>query len=252
MSAAGGEPFEIVEVEVRGQPMRVFRNAPPSLRAIWDLSAAHGDKPYLVLADDRYTFAEAHDVVAALAVHLADQGVTQGDRVALAMRNLPEWALSFWAAAALGAVVVPLNAWWTGPELAYGLADSGARALLADPERLERIEPLLGETKVETVVAAPFDRGAFGPPRPRPDVDVQPDDVATIMYTSGTTGRPKGAIGSGRNIGGHVMNALYAVASRANGAATIVSTFVSPSKGSMRSRRSGSASRARAPESARP
>ena len=107
-----GELFEIVEVEVDGTALRVFKNAPPSLRAIWQLSAGHGEATYLVYKDDRYSYARAHEVVDALARHLAGTyGVVPGDRVAIAMRNYPEWALAFWATASLGVVVVPLNAW---------------------------------------------------------------------------------------------------------------------------------------------
>jgi long-chain acyl-CoA synthetase len=205
---AGGDPFEVLEVEVRGVPTRVFAGTPPSLRAIWDLTAAHGDADYLVYGDRRTTFAQARERVAAVAAHLAELGVQQGDRVAIAMRNLPEWPLAFWAATSIGAVAVPLNAWWTGPELAYGLADSGARVLFADAERLERLAPHLAETPVEHVLSDLADL----PPAELPDVEVAPDDVATIMYTSGTTGRPKGAVGTHRNICSHVMNSMYAAA----------------------------------------
>ena len=138
------DPFEIVEMDVRGTPTRVFKNAPPSLRAVWLASAAHGDKPFLVYEDERYSFAEAHRIVNALAQRLCTYGVLPGDRVAIAMRNYPEWALAFWAIVAVGAVAVPLNAWWTGPELAFGLSDSGSVALFADEERAERVAPLLG------------------------------------------------------------------------------------------------------------
>ncbi len=203
--------FDIVETEVGGRPMRVFRDAPPSLRTIWDLSAVHGDATYLVYEDRRHTFAEAHEVVAALAGHLLGLGVAKGDRVAIAMRNLPEWPLAFWAATSIGAVVVPLNAWWTGPELAYGLADSGARVLVADEERVERLQPHLAGTPVEHLLTSVE---GF-PAATLPEVDLGPDDDATIMYTSGTTGRPKGAVGTHRNICAHVMNAMYAATSRA-------------------------------------
>jgi acyl-CoA synthetase (AMP-forming)/AMP-acid ligase II len=233
VSTAADEPFEIVEVEVEsdGRRMRVFKNAPPSLRAIWDLSAAHGDATYLVYDDERYSYAGAHGIVAALAHQLAEvHGVRAGDRVAVAMRNYPEWVFSFWAAASLGAVIVPLNAWWTGPELAYGLADSGTRVLLTDGERLERLEPHLDGTSVTTVIVARADRVPADAHAWRdvidgdsssyelPAIDVLPDDDATIMYTSGTTGRPKGAVGTHRNAGNHIMNAMYAGASRATSA----------------------------------
>src|SRR5205085_1078330 len=146
-----------------------------------------------------------HTIVNAFAAHLVSLGVKQGDRVAIAMRNLPELPFAFWATVSIGAVAVPLNAWWTGPELAYGLADSGARVLIADDERLERLKPHMSETSVENIFQKleAFDAAAL------PDADIHPDDDATIMYTSGTTGKPKGAVGTHRNFVGHVMNAMY-------------------------------------------
>ena len=111
-----------------------------------ELSALHGDKDFLVYEDERITFAEHFRAVAALAHALVDRfGVAKGDRVAIAMRNLPEWVMAFWASIAVGAVVVPLNAWWTGAELAYGLSDSGTSVVFVDEERRERILPHLGE-----------------------------------------------------------------------------------------------------------
>jgi long-chain acyl-CoA synthetase len=113
------DPFEIVEVDVRGTPTRVFKNAPPSLRAVWLASAAHGDKPFLVYEDERYSFAEAHRIVNALAQRLCTYGVLPGDRVASRCGTI-RWALAFWAIVAVGGVTVPLSAWWTGPEQRSG------------------------------------------------------------------------------------------------------------------------------------
>ncbi|MEY2424664.1 MAG: steroid-24-oyl-CoA synthetase, partial [Actinomycetota bacterium] len=197
--------FEVEEVDIRGQKIKVFKHAPPSIRTLWQMTALHGGATYIVYEDRRYTYGETHEIVNAFAAHLASLGVRKGDRVAIAMRNLSEFPMAFWAASSIGAVVVPLNAWWTGPELAYGLADSGARVLIVDDERLERIEPHLAETSIEHVI-----QSVEGfPPAAMPDVDIAPEDDATIMYTSGTTGRPKGAVGTHRNFCGHVMNAMY-------------------------------------------
>jgi len=122
---APGQMFEMAELEIRGVPTRVWKNAPPSLVGVLEMSRAHGDKTFLVYEDEQVTFEEFFQQVAALARQLVERyGLEKGDRVAIAMRNFPEWAVSFWAAAAAGAVNVPLNAWWTGPELEYGLADS--------------------------------------------------------------------------------------------------------------------------------
>ena len=147
--------FEIQTVDIRGVPTKVFVNAPPSLRAIWEMSAAFADNVYLVYEDERITFADAHRGVRSVVRWLLEQGVQQGDRVAIATRNYPEYAIAFWAIQAVGAVAVPLNAWWTGPELAYGLTDSGSVVLFADGERAERVAPHLGETKVRATVLDP-------------------------------------------------------------------------------------------------
>jgi long-chain acyl-CoA synthetase len=217
-----GQLFEVVDEKVGGVPMRVFRNTPRSLREVWLGSAGHGDATYLVFEGRRVTYAEAHEEVAALAAELGGPlGVSPGDRVAIAMRNFPEWVVAFWAATCVGAVVVPLNGWWTGPELAYGLSDSGSTVLIADGERLDRLADHLGDTGVRTVIVAePGDRVpegtlafedlvAAGGGADLPDVAIEPDDDCIIMYTSGTTGRPKGAVGTNRNVTSSVMNLLW-------------------------------------------
>ncbi len=143
---APGQLFEMEDLTIRGIPTRTWKSAPPTLRAVLELSAHHGDKDFLVYEDERISFAEHFRAVAALAHALVDRfGITKGDRVAIAMRNLPEWVIAFWASISVGAVVVPLNAWWTGPELAYGLSDSGASLLFVDEERQRRVLPHLDE-----------------------------------------------------------------------------------------------------------
>src|SRR5580698_9589575 len=134
-----GMPCEMEELVIRGVPTRVWKNLPPSLRGIAEASRAHGDKIFLVHEDERVSFEGFFRAVAALAHELQTAGVAKGDRVAIIMRNIPEWPVAFYAAASLGAIVTPLNAWWTGPELEYGLVDSGSKVVLVDAERLERI-----------------------------------------------------------------------------------------------------------------
>jgi long-chain acyl-CoA synthetase len=125
---AAGQLFEMEERTIRAVPTRTWKNAPASLRAVLDLSLGHGDATYLVYEDERTTFAEHYRIACTLAHRLIDEfGVEQGDRVAIVMRNLPEWVMAFWAITLTGAVVVPLNAWWSGEELRYGLEDSGPR-----------------------------------------------------------------------------------------------------------------------------
>ena len=137
---APGAPFELADLVIDGVPWRVFRHAAPSLRDVLVTTGAYGDKEFLVFEDERSPFAEHLQLVAGLAAHLRDRyGVAKGDRVAIGARNYPEWTISFWATISLGAVAVPLNAWWTGPELEYALADSGAKVAVLDGERVERL-----------------------------------------------------------------------------------------------------------------
>ena len=216
-----GAPFEVVQTEVLGIPMRVYANAPVSMRAILEGTAVHGDRDFLVYRDERYSFRDHLGIVGAFATRLREQyGVGKGDRVAIGMRNYPEWVMSFWAIQAIGAVAVPLNAWWTGPELTYALEDSGSRVVIMDGERLARLQDHLPELDLRTVVVSRHDGdlpagterwedilASLDRSTPLPPADIGPDDDATILYTSGTTGRPKGAIGIQRNHATNYMNA---------------------------------------------
>ena len=218
---APGMPFEMETAEIEGVPTRVWKNALPNLAVLAaHANASFGDREFVVYEDERVTYAAWYRAVAALAHALQERGVKKGDRVALAMRNLPEWPVAFFAAAVTGAIVVPLNAWWTGEELAFGLADSGAAVLICDAERWDRISPYkkempaLAHVMVTRAGAAAMAEPAItlesiiGSPKsyadladlPLPDVAIAPDDAATIFYTSGTTGKPKGALGSHRNL----------------------------------------------------
>jgi len=216
---APGAQFEIVETEVRGQKLREYKNALPDLRALWKLSAAHGEKDYLVYDDERWTYADAHREVAGIANWLFAHGVEPGDRVAIAMRNYPEWLLCYWACTSVGVAVVGVNAWWTGPELVYGLGDSDPRVVIADEERMQRIfdhRDQIGErTLVGVRLAQPRD-GVIPIETLReyggtlPEVEVDPDADACIFYTSGTTGKPKGAQLTHRGCTNNLMSLVFA------------------------------------------
>jgi len=207
---APGAPFAMSDIEVRGIPTRVFDAAPSTMRDIWALTPLFGDRDYVVYEDERYTYAEIGAQVRALAHHLRDDhGVGSGDRVALAMRNYPEWVVGYWAITSIGAAVVGLNAWWTTPEMEYGLADSQPKVLIADDERIERVLPVLDGLRAQRplpLIAVRTDRqlpsdavrwsDVIKPdeaPAELPDATIDPDDDATIFFTSGTTGFPKGA-----------------------------------------------------------
>ena len=219
---APGAPFEMEERDIRGSRTRVWKNAPTSLRAIFEATAAHGELPFLVYEDERLSYAGHFRRTAALARSLAERfGIRKGDRVAIAMRNFPEWSIAFWAAAVAGSVVVPLNAWMTGPELQYCLADSGARLVIADDERIARLLPHLRELPPLVLLAARAGTSlppsvlrleAFiaGESEALPDIALDPEDDATIFYTSGTTGKPKGALGTHRNICTNLVSMSFA------------------------------------------
>ena len=225
MLTAPGQPFEMVTLDIRGVPTRTWKNAPPTLRDVFLAGRAHGDKTFLVHDDERVTFEGFARATAKLAAQLVADGIEKGDRVAVVMRNLPEWPVAFFAAQLVGAIVTPLNAWWTGAELEYGLSDSGTKLLLIDAERLGRLtehlpncpdlariyvtrsteEPLGPLTqRLEDVIGTPDTWGDL-PDLALPDIALAPEDDATIFYTSGTTGKPKGALGTHRNIVSNIM-----------------------------------------------
>jgi len=196
-----GGPFEIVEETVLGERTPVFKERPPNLRAILQQSAGHGDRDYIVLDDLRISFAEHARIVASVAKALRERfGVEKGDRVAILAANCPEWVISFWAAISLGAIPVGLNGWWAGDEIRYGVSDCDPRLLIGDRKRLARVDACdLGVPVVE--IESEFEKlwhhdlGA-----PLSDTPIDEDDPASILYTSGTTGRPKGAVNTHRNI----------------------------------------------------
>ncbi|MGY6501260.1 MAG: class I adenylate-forming enzyme family protein [Acidimicrobiales bacterium] len=212
-------PFAFHEEVIRGVPTKVFNTAPPLVKNLFDLARLRGDATYIVYEDEQYTFDEVMaraDAIGSLLVNT--YGITKGDRVAIAMRNYPEWIFSFVAITSIGAVAVPLNAWWTGEELNFGLEDSGSKVLIADQERVERLTPFLGSLDLK-VVGVRLDDAPDGIDRyedvlplgdPLPEVEIDTDDDATILYTSGTTGKPKGAVSTNRA----VVSAMLAFACR--------------------------------------
>ena len=199
-----GSPFAVTTEVVRGVTLKSFAAAPPNMRSMWEMSAVHGDKDYLVYEDERFTYNEMHAMVRKLAQHLVAHGVGSGTRVALAMRNYPEWVAGYWATISIGAAAVGMNAWWTAPEMEYALNDSAPLVLIADDERLERFQQLTNVPPMH-VISVRTDRAVQGDgvrwadvmsaddPGVLPDATIDPDDDATIFYTSGTTGFPKGA-----------------------------------------------------------
>jgi long-chain acyl-CoA synthetase len=223
---APGAPFAMSDIVVRGIPMRVFDSAPADMRVIWQMTPAHADKTYVVYEDERYTYADIGAQVRSLAHLLRDvHGVGSGDRVALAMRNYPEWVVAYWATVSIGAAVVGMNAWWTGAELEYGLVDSSPKVLICDDERLERVMAHLAAARAAAPIhvisvrsdrALPDDASRWADvvrpdraPEGLPDASIAPDDDATIFYTSGTTGFPKGAQLTHRGSVHNIMHLVF-------------------------------------------
>ncbi|MCE3288034.1 MAG: AMP-dependent synthetase [Caulobacter sp.] len=212
-----GGAFEIVEMDVGGQWIRGYKNAPPSVREVWLSTLQFADRDYLVYQDERLTYGEAHQLTASIAAWLMAQGVEPGDRIAIAMRNYPEWMLIYWAACSIGVAVVGMNAWWTAPEMAYGLSDSRPKVVFADAERLGRIaeqpDMLAGAMLVAVRAEPPAGAVAWsavaGHGGTMPEVTVDPDADACIFYTSGTTGFPKGAQLTHRGCVSNLMNMLF-------------------------------------------
>ncbi len=213
-----GQPFEITSVEVRGQSIKAYAAAPPSLREMWLASAAFADRDYLVYENERWTYSDAHRDVAAIANWMAKQGIKQGDRVAIAMRNYPEWLLLYWACVSQGIAVVGVNAWWVASELAFGLEDSAPKLLICDQERLDRFNEIKDQFPDLPVVGvrlkAPIDgvidfSEVLKDGGELPAASIDPDEDACIFYTSGTTGRPKGAQLTHRGCVNNVMNLAF-------------------------------------------
>lgn len=226
LTAPGG-PFPIAWGEHDGRPAQVFAGGPATLRDLFLATRAFGDRDALVHRDERWTYAEQWEQAVRAANGLARRfGVGPGDRVAIAGRNHPEWCLAFWAVQLLGGVVVPLNAWLTGRELEVLLDDCAPALVVADEERLDRLAGLPATTgRLRGLVGmrapardgvVPFADLARDDDPAVPDVARRPDDIATIMYTSGTTGRPKGVVSTHLSHVCTVMSMRLRSAARAN------------------------------------
>ena len=199
--------MEITVEEVLGVPIQVYKQRMGSLRDLMGQNALRSDVTFLVQGDRRFTYGE-HDRIARSVAHsLGELGVVRGDRVAIVSANTPEWLFVFWACALLGATCVPLNAWQKGEELEFALTDCEAKVVVADRKRVDVLKPVLPNLpNVEHVYLTgavpgsddhgirPFDvlLGDGSDPG-MPDTPIDEDDIFAILYTSGTTGRPKGA-----------------------------------------------------------
>lgn len=222
-----GGPFEIVTEQIDGHDLKVFKERFPNLRVVAQFAAAHGDKEFLVYGDRRITFSDFLAASNSVSNALLDAGVGRGDRVAVLAQNCPEWCMAFWGTVDIGAVLVGLNGWWNTDEIVYGLEDSGAKVLVVDAKRYARIADAVdGIETLERVYLTDADPADIsgGAPSPKlasfdelvadptpefPDVPIDEADHAVIFYTSGTTGRPKGAISTHRSMVANLQNTVF-------------------------------------------
>lgn len=208
-----GLPYETERIVVDGIAYTAYKNAPATLKEALDVGRDHGESPFIIYEQETFSFSEFFAQADAISHQLVHRyGVEKGDRVAIAMRNYPEWMMAFTAVVSLGAIVVPLNSWGQKAELEYGLTDSGASVVFCDEQRYQYIADRLSDLKVKAVVTRTAltklasgaehysDFVADGLGQTPPVFDCDADDPVMIMYTSGTTGLPKGALSSHRNI----------------------------------------------------
>ncbi len=205
-----GGAYELVETTINGVRLPTFKNAPPHLREYYRGAWEWADATFYVYEEERYTFADALKQAERVAGALSELGVQPGDTVGIAMRNYPEWVWTYMGVTSLGAVVVAMNAWWSGEEMMYGIVDSGLKTIFVDRERLEHLSPYLDENDLNVIAVRTSHTSGRGV-RSWDDFvgasdyipkwsEIRPDDNAMILYTSGSTAHPKGAVSSHRAI----------------------------------------------------
>ena len=202
---APGAPYELLA----GDDGRYYAQAPTNLVEAFAVARQHGDKEFLVYEGERRSFNDLMDEADALGAALQARGVAPGDRVALAMRNYPEWMAAFIGVISIGAVIVPVNSWGQPADIAYTVEDAGAKVALCDQQRHDGVAARFAEKGIDAFIARPSNpddpaalsafTGEFIGKSPEP-VGIDPDDLAMIMYTSGTSGKPKGAASTHRAI----------------------------------------------------
>lgn len=196
-----GGPFELRRERVLGEEVSVFAERAPHLRALLERSRGYAEREYLVFGERRYTYGAHLAAVASVASALSQRyRVVAGDRVAILAANCPEWAITFWATVSLGAVAVGMNGWWTADEIRYALGHCRPKLLVADHKRLARIDGRHDDLPIVEIESAFESLASFAPDAALPETPIAEDDRAVILYTSGTTGRPKGAVSTHRNL----------------------------------------------------
>lgn len=220
---AAGAKYEVGKENINGVEQRVFLNIPKNLKGLYEEGLAFSDEIFLVYENTRWTYQECYLRAAQIAQCLKkDFAIQKGDRIALTSRNYPEWIATYMATTMIGAVIVPMNSWWLGSELEFGLKDSGAKILFGDKQRIESVADKLQALSIKVVAMRcpelvresipDIESLMLGWEQAKaPKVEVDQDDWATMLYTSGSTGNPKGVIATHRNILSQVYSVSFGV-----------------------------------------
>jgi len=214
-----GRDFELTRCSIDNVDYTVYKNAPKTLQEVYFAAAAHGESEFIIYQGERWSFNTFFQQAWSLADALTTKHhIVPGDRVGIAMRNYPEWLSTFVAITSIGALAVPINSWGTGRDLLFAARDSECKTVFCDQQRHTLMAAGLAESNINAVIArssAPSalkfeqtleDFIADSKNASRPNVTIQSEDNALIMYTSGTTGQPKGAVSTHRALCQAIIN----------------------------------------------
>ena len=215
---APGAPFELSEASINGQSLPVYRQAPQTLIEVIKKARREDDDCFLVYQEQRWSYKEFYQHVDTLASWLNQQGIKPGQRIAIAMRNRPEWVVAFVATALIGAVPAPLNSFGLEEELRAALDDLAPDLLICDTDRLKRLQGNTGQSQCDVllvgdtpelpataVTVTPYQSAIDTPVQALPALELKPEDPALVLFTSGATSRAKAVLSSQRAI----CQALY-------------------------------------------